>query len=138
MEEEIQHEDDINWREICGWGEEHLEELRNTGFSYLRQGKYDTAEKFFRALVALDPYNAYDLQTLGALLLELDNTKEALEVLSEALKLQPNHSPTMLNQAKALLALGHKEEGLRIAKFLRKNRDLSIASMAKALIMGYS
>ncbi|MCB1135323.1 MAG: type III secretion chaperone [Chlamydiia bacterium] len=129
---------EIDWQELLGWGRDELNELRNCGYSYIRQGKYDIGVKFFRALVALDTDNAYDAQTLGAILLEMNENEEALEVLVDALKLEPNHGPTLLNQAKALFALGHREEGLRIVRFLKKSKDRDVASMAKALLLAYS
>ena len=45
----------INWLEELEWGEDQIEELRIAGYAYLRQGKYDIALKFFKALVILDP-----------------------------------------------------------------------------------
>lgn len=131
-------EDDIDWQETLGWSDYQVQELRLTGYSYVRQGKYDVAIKFFKALAAIDKESAYDLQTLGALYLELNDNESALSSLSDALKLQPNHNPTLLNQAKALFALGHKEEGLRIVRFLKKNKNPSISSMAKALLLAYA
>jgi predicted Zn-dependent protease len=131
-------EKDVDFLEVTEWDDDQLGELRTCGYSYLRQGKYEIAAKFFGALIALDDENPYDMQTYGALLLELDQNEEALAVLSDALKLRPNHNSTLLNQAKALFALGHKDEGLRIVRFLRKNKDKEISSVAKALHMAYA
>lgn len=129
---------DIEWTEVLGWGQEHLEELRLTAYAYVRQGKYETALKLTKALTALSPNHAYDWQLRGATELELGKTEEALASLSMALKLEPNHIPSLVNQCKALLILGHREEGLRIARFLKKNKDPRVANMASALILAYT
>ena len=50
----------INWKDHLGWSEEQLEDLRYTGFSYIRQGKYEIALAFFEALVILDPSSVYN------------------------------------------------------------------------------
>lgn len=128
----------IKWKEALNWSDEQIGDLRFTGYSYLRQGKYDIAFSFFDALTILDPNNAYDVQTLGALYLQLGNPIKALGYLDTALKLQPNHPQTLLNQTKALFMLGKKEEGLKLAKTLNKNKDPAVANVATALIMAYT
>jgi regulator of sirC expression with transglutaminase-like and TPR domain len=69
----------INWLEKLGWKEEHIEDLRYTGYSYIRQGKYDIALPFFEALTILDPESVYDAQTLGAIYLEINEPAKALK-----------------------------------------------------------
>ena len=59
----------VNWRAILGWTDEQLEELRFTGFSFLREGHYNKALIFFEALVVIDPTSIYDNQTLGRFVL---------------------------------------------------------------------
>ena len=66
---------DVNWLELLGWGKGEVEDLRFIGYSYIKQGHYQTALTFFEALVVLNPDNAYDLQTLGALHLQQDNVE---------------------------------------------------------------
>ena len=111
------HMSKINWLEKLGWTEEQLEDLRATGYAYIRQGKYDIALSFFEALVIFDPESSYDAQTLGALYLQLGNPSKALKFIDKALKLEGDHSPTLLNLSKALFMLGKREEGssLRIS-----------------------
>lgn len=128
----------INWVDKLGWTDEHIEDLRYTGYSYIRQGKYDIALAFFEALAVLDRQSAYDAQTLGAIYLQLNQNKRALRYFDRALKLEPEHSPTLLNLAKTFFAMGRKEEGLRIAHILKNNADATIANIAKALILAYS
>jgi tetratricopeptide (TPR) repeat protein len=128
----------INWAEIVKWNEDELEELRFLGYAYLRQGKYDVALSFYEALSVLDPENAYDAQTLGALYLQLGNPAKALRYFDKALKLDADHSPTLLNLAKSLFMLGKRDEGLKLANVLKDEPNPVIANFAKALILAYS
>lgn len=128
----------INWTKELDWTEEHLEDLRYTGYAYLRQGKYDIAITFFEALIVLDPENAYDSQTLGALYLQIGEPKKALKWLDHALKIEADHGPTLLNLCKALFMLGKKEEGLKLANMLKNEPSPAIANVAKALILAHS
>ncbi|MGM0439919.1 MAG: tetratricopeptide repeat protein [Chlamydiota bacterium] len=131
-------EEQVNWTDLLGWGEEQLDDLRVTGYFYIRQGKYDIALSFFKALIVLDPENLYDKQALGALYLQLGKLSKALTLFNKAIKIDPNHLPTLLNKAKALLELGRRVEGIKLAKKLAKKNDEDIASSARALIMAYS
>jgi tetratricopeptide (TPR) repeat protein len=129
---------DINWIEVLGWGAEELEDLRFVGYSYIKQGKYDLAITFFEALVVLDPKSVYDLQTLGALHLQMNNNLAALNYIEKSLKLDPSHLPTLLNRTKALFALGYKKQGLAQARSLETAPENTIADQASALILAYS
>ncbi len=120
------------------WTPEHLEDLRYTGYAYLRQGKYDIAINFFEALTIIDPESAYDAQTLGALYLQKGDPKAAIKWLDRALKIETDHAPTLLNMCKALFMVGRKEEGLKLANILKKESNLAIANVATALILAHS
>ena len=128
----------VNWREILGWSDEQLEELRFSGFSFLREGHYQKALLFFKALVILDPTSVYDAQTLGALYLQSGEDEKALTALDQALKLDPTHEPSLLNKAKALLTVNRKLEAVQLIKELKKSKDSTIADDATALIYAYS
>jgi tetratricopeptide (TPR) repeat protein len=128
----------IDWRKELKWTDEQLEDLRFTGYAYLRQGKYDIAISFFEALAVLDPESAYDSQTLGALYLQLGNAPRAIKWLDRALKVEADHAPTLLNLCKALFMLGKKDEGLKLAHILKNESNQSIANIARALILAHS
>ena len=130
--------DRINWLDVLDWNLEELENLRFMGYSYIKQGQYDTALKFFEALVVLSEENLYDLQTLGAIYLQVGNNLMALNYLEKAIKLDPTHGSTLLNRSKALLALGYKKQGLMQAKSLEVHPESSISSQAAALALAYS
>ena len=126
------------WCQKLGWSDEQIEDLRYTGYSYIRQGKYDIAISFFEALAVLDQEGAYDSQTLGALYLELGKPAKALPWLDRALKVEGDHGPTLLNLCKALFMLGKKEEGLKLAGILKNEVSPAISSVAKALLLAHS
>lgn len=128
----------IDWKQQLKWTDEHLEDLRYTGYAYLRQGKYEIAITFFEALTVLDKDNAYDSQTLGALFLQMGESKKALKWLDHALKIEGDHGPTLLNLCKALFMLGKKEEGLKLANILKNEQNVQISNVAKALILAHS
>lgn len=128
----------INWMKELNWSTDHLDEIRNTGYSYIRQGKYDIALPFFEALVILDPDSAYDAQTLGALLLQTNKAEQAIKYLDRALQLETDHSPTLLNLAKAFFMAKKNEEGIRLAKVLQKDPNPLISGSASALLLTYS
>lgn len=128
----------INWCKELGWTGEHIEDLRNAGYAYIRQGKYDIAISFFEALAVLDAESAYDSQTLGALYLQKGEPAKALKWLDRALKIDTDHAPTLLNLCKALFMLGKKEEGLKLAHILKNEPNMSISNVARALILAHT
>lgn len=127
----------VNWSEILGWNEEQLEELRFSGFSFLREGHYRKALLFFEALAVLNPKSHYDTQTLGAIYLQLGKNDKALKTINRALELDPKHEPTLLNKAKALFSLGNTAEATLLARGLEKSGDLTISDDAAALIAAF-
>ncbi len=126
-----------DWKKELGWNEDHLEEMRNIGYSYIRQGKYDIALPFFEALIVLDPESVYDFQLLGAIYVQMNRPKLAIRYLNKALQFEGNHGPTLLNLMKAYFMSHQIEEGLRLAKILQNDSDSYISSSAKALILCY-
>lgn len=128
----------IDWKEILGWGEEEVEDIRFVAFSYIQQGLYDIAIRFFEGLAALTPPNVYDLQTLGALYLQKGNGMEALLYLDKSLELAPDHYPSLLNRAKALFLLGYTKQGLLQAKELEKCPEPAISQQASALLLSHT
>lgn len=128
----------VNWLELLGWGADEMEDLRFVGYSYVKQGRYSDALKFFEALVVLSKENFYDLQTLGGLYLEVGNNLSALNYLERALKIDSLHEPTLLNRTKALFLLGYKKQALAQSSKLEQSGDKRIADQARALRLAYS
>ncbi len=128
---------EIHWMDLLGWSEEEVNDLRFVAYSYIKQGHYKIAMKFFDALVVLCPESSYDLQTLGALHLELGDNLMALNFFDRALQYDPNSPPTLINRAKALFLLGYHRQGLEQAAVLKSHPDLKISGQAEALILAY-
>lgn len=128
---------DNEWKAILSWGDSELEELRLSGFAFIKEGHYDKALSFFEALVILDPLNIYDIQTLGALYLELGRNEQALSTLDKALRLQGDHLPTLMNKTKSLFSLKRTDEAIALAHFLRSCSDPIIADDAEALLLSH-
>jgi tetratricopeptide (TPR) repeat protein len=126
-----------NWLKELNWTHLHTDELRHAAYSYIRQGKYDIALPFFEALVVLEPENPYDLQTLGAIYVQINLPKKAIACLNRALQFDAEHGPTLLNLTKALFMAGQIDEGKRLAKILLNDKDPVIANNASALLMCY-
>jgi predicted Zn-dependent protease len=128
---------ELKWLEILGWNDGEINDLRYVAYSYIKQGIYDVALTFFDALAILTPPTPYDLQTIGALHLQLGNGLKALDFLDRALKMEPGHLLTQLNRAKALFMLGYKRQGLSQVLELEKSPDKEIATQASALVLAY-
>ena len=125
------------WLELLGWKEEDLSDLRFVGYSYIKQGHYETALKFFEALVVLSPDSAYDHQTLGAIYLEMGDNTRALKSIDDALMIDPTHEETLLNRTKALFLLGYTERAKTLALQLTKAKNKALANNAQALLLAY-
>lgn len=123
----------IQWTEVLGWGQGELDDLRYVAYSYIKQGIYDVALTIFNALAVLTPQTAYDLQTIGALYLQMGENLKALDHFDRALRFDPTHLDTQLNRAKALLALGYKQQAITQAVFVEKQADPEVSPQAQAL-----
>jgi len=123
--------------DMLGWGKNEIDDMRFVAYSYIKEGIYDVAITFFDALEVLVPPTSYDLQTMGALHLQIGNGLKALDYLDRALKLDPMHLPTQLNRAKTLFMLGYKRQGLVAARELEKNESKEVQEQASALILAY-
>lgn len=125
------------WKEVVGLDPLQIEQIRAAGYAYLKQGQYDTALCFFKALVTLEPESVYDLQTLGALFLEIGEYREALETLEHALNLDRSHAKTAYNRASTLLLLGYKKPAHVELLRLSSIDDPVIASKSQALLLAH-
>jgi len=130
--------DKVNWLDLLGWSDEQVDSIRFVAYSYIKQGHYETASTLLEALIIMPTKNSYDLQTLGAIYLQQGKALKALNFLDQALKLEPNHLPSLLNRAKALFLLGYKKQGTREVEVLQKCPDKTIAQEAEALLTSFS
>ncbi len=127
----------MDWINVLGLGKAEIEDIRYVAYSYIKQGVYDVALTFFDALRVLEPSNAYDLQTTGAIYLQMNDPVKALDFLDRALKLDPNHLATKLNRSKALLMLGLKKQAFSVLDDLQKCKDVEIRQTANAIMLAY-
>lgn len=128
----------INWKEVIGFNDEQIQNIRTAGELYRRQGHYKTALTYWRAICIFDKTSVFDQQMLGALLLEVNQAQEAVPVLEKALALQPKHYRTHLNLARALLDSGRKAEALAKAKELVLCPDALVADRASAILLAFT
>jgi tetratricopeptide (TPR) repeat protein len=126
------------WIEVLGWNGREIDDLRTAGYAYIQQGAYQIALIFFQGISVLTTPTSYDLQTLGALHLQLGDPLQALEALDRALKLDPTNLTAQLNRAKALLMLGKKPQAVAQAALLMRTASADIASQAAALLLSLS
>ncbi|MFZ4672792.1 type III secretion chaperone [bacterium] len=127
-----------NWLEKLGLSDNELDDLRVLAFSYIRQGHYKTALKIYKGIVILSNKSPEDLETLGALLLEIGEPKEAIDPLEKALKIHKDHLKTRLNYAKALLLSGYRQRGVQECIELMRCKDPAVSLDAEALKLAYS
>lgn len=127
----------IDWLDLLGWSDEQILDLRFTGYNYLRQGLYERALVFFEAIVSIKPFNLYDLKTLGALYLQINNFRAAVAMCDRALAIEPGHEATKLNKAKALFQLGERAQALVLVTEMKGSRNLRLKNLAEALVLAY-
>ena len=127
-----------SWLEKLGLSDNELEDLRILAYSFIRQGHYKTALKIYKGIVILSNKAPEDLETLGALLLQSGEAKEAIDPLEKALKIHKDHLKTRLNYAKALLLSGYRQRGVQECIELMRSVDPVISSDAEALKLAYS
>ena len=127
----------MDWKNYLELSDENLDDIRYIGYLYIKQGCYDIAYDFFKALSVITPDNAYDFLILGSLHLQKEEYQEALKYLDKSIKIQPNNYLTRLNKTKTLFSLGYKNEGLKQAKIVANCRNKNFSTQAEALITSY-
>jgi tetratricopeptide (TPR) repeat protein len=128
----------MDWRQLLGMDQAKIEDLRYVGYTYLKEGHYKIAIRFFEALTILEPKNAYDYRTLGALYLQTGQLQYALNYLERALRMDPKHELTKLNKLKTLYLLGYYKQANSLADDLIKSSSLQVKNKAESLFLAYS
>ncbi|HRW58126.1 MAG TPA: tetratricopeptide repeat protein [Chlamydiales bacterium] len=124
----------IAWLEILNWNETQLTDLKNVGYQYVLQGKYDIALKIYKALVTLNPNDNYNNKILGSIYLELNNPLEALNFYNQALKLDPDDAYTEMNRAKSLYLLGYHKQATQAMQKLSMSSNKKVAQEATSFL----
>jgi Flp pilus assembly protein TadD len=128
----------VEWREVVGWDQDEIEEMRAIAYAYLRQGHLALARTFYEALVVLDPNSLYDLRTLAVLRDLQGDTDGALTLYGKVLQLEPTDPFASLGLAKAQLAAGRRGEAIPRLQKLSTIPDRRVAADAQALLQAYS
>ncbi len=128
----------MKWKQFLGFDNDQIDDLRYVGYSYIKEGHYHIAIRFFEALTILEPKSAYDFQTLGALYLQTNQLQYALNYLERALRLEPSHELTQLNKLKALYLLGYYKQANKLAEELIKIGSLPVRTKAESLLLAYA
>jgi tetratricopeptide (TPR) repeat protein len=82
-------------------------------WAYHSKQLYAAAEADCLAAIQLKPRYSYAYNNLGAAYLGSKNFVDALKALDTAISLKPNYLWSRFNRAKALAALGRREEAVR-------------------------
>lgn len=120
---------------ILGWNDKDMRSLELVAYSYIKQGKFDIAQKILEGLEVLEPANLYILQTLGAVYLELKNPYKALDTLEKALKLDPSSEVSKFNRIQALISLGFKKQALQECQLMLDAQNKTLKDKAAALLL---
>jgi len=84
------------------------------GLAHLRGREVGSAEKCFREALRIDTNNVEALNAVGLVQLQRNRAREAADLFTEALRLQPDYRPALLNLANVLQQrLNDRAEALR-------------------------
>ena len=78
---------------------DHLTELSKTGYSYLKKGVLDEAEKAFHKILAISPTNSYGLTGLGDVYRRKGNKARAMAYYQQCLETSPENNHALLGMA---------------------------------------
>ncbi|HEV2201842.1 MAG TPA: tetratricopeptide repeat protein [Bryobacteraceae bacterium] len=114
------------------------------GSLYLQSGRYESALRYTRRAVALDPSQGYFYTNLASAYLGLNQVGEALREAEQGVRLQPDYAPFWLNLATVHRALNQWakvvetcQRGLEAQKNgLGSMQDLSNAEHALLTLLG--
>jgi tetratricopeptide (TPR) repeat protein len=88
------------------------EQLLVLGSKAVTGAEIETALKFYRRAMELDPKNPKVYNNLGVCLLEQERFQQAVVYLNKALQIDPEHIEARYNLAMSLWGLGKTEEGI--------------------------
>ena len=77
-----------------------------------RQGEFNKAKALYEAILKLNPLHSDALHLLGVIAVQTGNAKAAIELIGQAIELNPNEAAFYSNRGQALLSLGLHEAAL--------------------------
>ena len=147
----------ITLGELEGIGKEVQYQIAERGYKLLNAGKLKEAEKIFKGLITLDPFDSYFHTVLGSIHQRQDMKDEAIEEYSRALKVNPFNATALANRGEIYFQQGRVLEAtqdfqaaiendpeckepatlrcrvlsMALAKTIEENKDKILESMAK-------
>ena len=126
---------------ILGLSDTQVQTIAVLAYNQYEQGRYDTAEKLFAGITALDKKNSIGYAGLGAVAMakKPPDLETAYTNLSKAVELNPNDATVQANLGEVLLRQGKLEEAkphLEKAFQLDPGRKDRGANRARAIVAG--
>jgi tetratricopeptide (TPR) repeat protein len=147
----------ITLGELEGIGKDVQYQIAERGYKLLNAGKLKDAEKIFKGLITLDPFDSYFHTVLGSIHQRQDMKDDAIEEYSRALKVNPFNPTALANRGEIYFQQGRVLEAtqdfqaaiendpeckepatlrcrvlsMALAKTIEENRDKILESMAK-------
>jgi type III secretion system low calcium response chaperone LcrH/SycD len=104
--------------EVCGWSEEQIEGLYNTGYHLYQSGAYDEALNVFRPLALLDSGEARNWIALGGCHQMKGEFEQALQFYGNAMMIDPANPSPVFNALECNLALKKYPEAKSAAEYI--------------------
>lgn len=122
--------------ELEGIGKSVQYEMADRGFKLLNEGKLDKAEKIFRGLITLDPFDSYFHTVLGSIYQRRDQSDEAIEEYSRALKVNPYNSTALGNRGEIFFRQGRVLEATQdLSAAIESDPDCKEPATARAQVL---
>jgi TonB family protein len=86
--------------------------FNDPGFVYLRERKYDEADKWFKKQIGVQPVDKFAHANLGISLLEQRRYEDAIPELEKAASTMPDNAMPQVNLGQAYLNLGQDEKAM--------------------------
>lgn len=102
--------------------------LGSIGYDYLWLEKYEEARKFLNEAIALSPTNVIYKYNKALTYQYADNFEQAIIIYDEALKVDPNHIPSLVSKTRCLLKskLFDKASAIVDTFFIQKKFDVEM------------
>lgn len=125
--------------EVCGWSEEQIEGLYNTGYHLYQSGAYDQALNIFRPLALLDSGEARNWIAMGGCHQMIGEYEQALEYYGNAVMIDAANPRPVFNALECNIALKKYAEAKSSAEYLiaiasDKPEHASLVVRAKVLL----
>jgi len=84
--------------------------LVNMGFAYYNKGEFETAEKYYKEAIRIQPKFTIALRGLGRTYLKMSEATKTQEILNETISIEPDFAPAYIDLAQSYLMLGDIEK----------------------------